>query len=74
LIDPRFHGKKLGVELLKRGIAQLIKENENIHSVFGYVMSENIASIKTFEKLSFDNVNSENNLLKFKKQITNENC
>ena len=74
LIDPKFHGKKLGAELLKKGIAQLIKDHENINTVFGYVMRENIASIKTFEKLSFNIVNSENNLLKFKKQITNENC
>jgi RimJ/RimL family protein N-acetyltransferase len=74
LIDPQFHGKKLGTQLLKNGIEKLQRDYKGINSVLGYVMKENIASIKIFEKLSFENVNSENSLLKFKKQIRNENC
>jgi len=74
LIDPQYHGKKLGVVLLKTGIDHLIIDCPNVKAVCGYVMKENIASIKTFEKLFFDNVNSDNSLLKFTKKITNENC
>jgi len=74
LIDRQYHGKKLGIVLLKQGIAQIIRDENKLVGLYGYVMKENIASVKIFEKLNFANIPSDNDLLKFTKQVKNENC
>jgi RimJ/RimL family protein N-acetyltransferase len=73
LIDPKYQGKKLGNYILKNGIKKLCSENKPIDKVYGYVMKENLASVKAFEKLNFNTVDSENQLLKFTKIIAHEN-
>jgi UDP-2,4-diacetamido-2,4,6-trideoxy-beta-L-altropyranose hydrolase len=56
LLDPKYHGKDLGSIILKKGIESLsnLKINDHsITSIVGYVMPENIPSIRSFEKLGF---------------------
>jgi len=74
LIDPKYHGKKLGGFLLRQGMEQVIRDENKLNSFYGYVMKENIPSVRIFEKLNFDNIKSDNDLLKFTKRVNNENC
>lgn len=54
LIDPKFHGKGIGLYLLKAGMEKLIEDNKGKTIHFeGHVMSENIGSIRIFEQLGF---------------------
>lgn len=54
LIDPKFHGSGLGISLLKKGIIALLNENDkSILRIVGFVMGQNIASVKAFERLGF---------------------
>lgn len=55
LIDPNFHNRGLGVPLLKKGVEAFIREErKKVKSIIGYVMPENIASCKTFERFGFE--------------------
>ena len=68
LVSPKYHGKGLGRILLAKGLDYLSKQNRNITTATGYVMPQNIASVKVFERLGF-NCTEENNQLRFKKNI-----
>jgi len=69
LIDPKFTGRGLGTEILKKGIT-LIKDNRpDIKKVFGYVLESNRASVRIFEKLNFDLIEENGVELKYEKEI-----
>jgi UDP-2,4-diacetamido-2,4,6-trideoxy-beta-L-altropyranose hydrolase len=54
LLDTNFHNKGLGIVLLKKGVAFLKAEGKRgIENVIGFVMPENIPSVKTFERLGY---------------------
>jgi len=53
LIDERFHGKGYGKLILTKGIDELKKVRPELKLVFGWVLNENIASLKIFERLNF---------------------
>ena len=69
LIDPLKHGEGLGTKILDNGIEKISQENKKLEKVFGYVLKENLASIRIFEKLSFKKVLEDNSELKFEKSI-----
>jgi UDP-2,4-diacetamido-2,4,6-trideoxy-beta-L-altropyranose hydrolase len=68
LLDPLIHGKGLGTILMKKGLEMF--ENSIVASeikiVQGYVLMENIPSIKLFERFGFQ-VEIESNMYLFKK-------
>jgi UDP-2,4-diacetamido-2,4,6-trideoxy-beta-L-altropyranose hydrolase len=56
LIDPLYHGKGFGQIILKKGIETLCNEKTQINlfrKLIGFVMKDNISSIKSFERLGF---------------------
>lgn len=68
LIDPYYHGRGYGKEIL-RLLENYILENElNVQRLTGYVVPENIASMKIFENLGFHKIQSEDNL-KYTKEL-----
>jgi UDP-2,4-diacetamido-2,4,6-trideoxy-beta-L-altropyranose hydrolase len=68
LLDPLTHGKGLGTILLKKGLEMIEKliVSTEIEIVQGYVLMENIASVKLFERFGFK-VEIESNMYLFKK-------
>jgi len=69
LLDPSFHGKGLGILLLKKGLEMLInKKDMRIIQITGFVMPQNIASVKAFERLGYART-LENENYKFIKKI-----
>lgn len=68
LVDEQFQGRGLGQIILTKVIHYLEQNKLKISSLVGYVMNENIASIKTFEKLGFLK-ERENTNFKFQKDI-----
>jgi RimJ/RimL family protein N-acetyltransferase len=73
LIDPSYHGQKLGFYILSKGVNKLLNENKQITEIYGYVMKGNTPSIKIFEKLKFIPLDSKSDLIKFSKIISDEN-
>ncbi|MCZ2846326.1 MAG: GNAT family N-acetyltransferase, partial [Candidatus Bathyarchaeota archaeon] len=69
LLDSEFHGKGLGLSLLKLGVEKLKKVDDNIKYVTGYVMNINIASLKIFRKLGYEEYAESGKKVKFKKRI-----
>ena len=69
LIDSNFTGKGLGTAILKQGIALLKKNKPNVKKVFGYVLKENKASVRIFEKLNFNLIEESDSELKYDKGI-----
>ncbi|SKB59646.1 Protein N-acetyltransferase, RimJ/RimL family [Salegentibacter salinarum] len=69
LLDPKFTGKGLGTYLLENGIQFLIENRPLVQVVYGYVLKENIPSIKIFKKLSFKEISKNASELKFEKFI-----
>lgn len=72
LLDPLYHGQDLGLLLLKNGIKAL---QNKVHSgsvsfkqLCGYVMGQNIPSVKAFEKLGFTKTENDGTL-KFTKRL-----
>jgi len=54
LVDAEFHNKGYGVTLLKKGILAIANNGDKrIKEIVGYVLIENIASSKAFNKLGF---------------------
>ncbi len=57
LIAPKYHGKGLGQIILTNGLEFLEKEIQNknlsLKKIIGYVMEENVPSVKAFERLGF---------------------
>ncbi len=66
LIDVNFHGKGIGKLLLNEGINKLLNET-TIKSVIGLVFKENIASLKAFRDLNFEESELDNSTIKFSK-------
>ncbi len=67
LVDPGHTGKGYGTYLLSYGLEKLLNDRPQIKSVFGYVLKENMASIKIFNKLGYK-ISFENDTeLKFEK-------
>lgn len=64
LVDPKYHGKGFGGQILNLGI-QIAKENSTINNLVGDVMSGNYASIKLFDKLGFTIISRTENLLTY---------
>jgi RimJ/RimL family protein N-acetyltransferase len=64
-VDPKYHGNNLGSKMLKLAIREIRINNPEIMRIIGYVMPENLASIKIFEKLNFNLFESTNNHLGF---------
>ena len=70
LLDPLTHGRGLGSILMKKGLEmfeKLIVSNE-IKIVQGYVLMENIPSVKLFERFGFK-LEIESNMYLFKKNM-----
>lgn len=68
LIAPQYHGKGLGRILLAKGLAYLSQHNNTVTTATGFVLPQNIASVKVFERLGFT-CTEENNQLRFTKNI-----
>ena len=69
LIDPLYSGKGYGKHILEHGIIKLKKSCPDVKNVYGVVFEQNIASIKIFNKLGFDNKEKSNSKILFKKNI-----
>lgn len=68
LIDPYYHGRGYGKEIL-RLLENYILENElNVQRLTGSVIPENIASMKIFENLGYNKIQSAENL-KYTKEL-----
>jgi UDP-2,4-diacetamido-2,4,6-trideoxy-beta-L-altropyranose hydrolase len=68
LVSPEYHGKGLGRILLAKGLDYLAKNSNAIATATGFVLQQNIASVKTFERLGFS-CTEENKQLRFTKNI-----
>jgi UDP-2,4-diacetamido-2,4,6-trideoxy-beta-L-altropyranose hydrolase len=72
LIAPKYHGKGLGLIILTNGLSYLQKEIEKnslpVKNVIGYVMEENIPSVKAFERLGFKKTIEEDKI-KYEKEV-----
>ncbi len=69
LLDPNFTGKGLGTYLLENGLKFLQVNRPSVRKAYGYVLKENLASLKIFKKLSFTEVPENLSELKFEKNI-----
>lgn len=69
LVDSRFTGKGFGTFLLEKGVAKLINSKPNISTVYGFVLKENLASIKIFEKLGYEITFEGDSELKYEKKL-----
>ncbi|GCC50610.1 hypothetical protein SanaruYs_08250 [Chryseotalea sanaruensis] len=55
LLDPKYHGMGFGRILLKKGIEQFKQEaGHQITRITGWVINENLPSVKVFENLGFE--------------------
>jgi len=55
LLDSGFHNQGLGIVLLKKGLMALVQMNDvRVKEIVGYVIPENIPSVKAFERLGFE--------------------
>lgn len=64
-VDSNFRGKGFGKMLIKEGIKKFLAINKGIKIVEGYVKGNNQPSIRTFEKLGFQQTNENNQQLRF---------
>jgi UDP-2,4-diacetamido-2,4,6-trideoxy-beta-L-altropyranose hydrolase len=53
LIDSKYRGQGLGSMVLSKGIERFLNDYKNKIQIVGYVKKQNIASHRSFEKLSF---------------------
>lgn len=53
LLDPAIHGKGLALPMLMAALGEMAQERSHVKRVVGYVMKENLASIRIFEALGF---------------------
>jgi len=72
LLDPLYQGQGLGQVLLKNGVElfsqKIRKYKKSIDHIWGDVMETNIASIKAFRRLGFNEIN-EQSFFKYIKKI-----
>lgn len=69
-VDPQFHGKGFGLPVLKVGIEQFCSSNlyEKVEKIIGKVQVENVASIRIFEKMGFEQI-EDNGIVTFVKEV-----
>lgn len=53
-IDVAMRGKGYGLQLLKLGEEQILRDYPNVQTIVGYVKNSNIASRRVFQKLGYD--------------------
>lgn len=53
LVDPKQQGKGLGRIILARGLEYLAANNKTVSRAEGFVIPQNLASVKIFERLGF---------------------
>ncbi len=53
VIAPAFRGKKLGSVAISMGCEQFLSKHPNAN-IFAYIKTDNISSIKSFEKANFE--------------------
>lgn len=70
LLDPNFHGKGLGTQILQACIRQA-SLSDHIHKLVGWVKPENVASIHLFRKFNFTESKIDQ-LLKFELNINED--
>lgn len=72
LVDKDHQGKGLGQLILKKGVEELIKSpiysSMAIQKVMGFVIPENVPSVKAFQRLGYQQI-IEKNRVKFEKEI-----
>lgn len=70
LLDSQFHGQGMGVSLLKQALRRFSSEmkNNKIRKIAGYVLRDNIPSIRAFERLGFTRIEWDD-CLKFEKTL-----
>ncbi len=61
-------GKGLGKIILYKSIHKVLSINDNIQRVIAFISKENIASKKLFEGAGFDNVDVENDIMRYELQ------
>ncbi len=69
LIDPLYHGKGFGTQILELGIKRISLDNSQIKKVYGHILKQNMASIRIFKKLNFIKISENTSELKFEKSI-----
>jgi RimJ/RimL family protein N-acetyltransferase len=68
LIEPKFHGKGYGKEILEKGCERLLNLRQ-ITKIEGVVSVENIPSLKIFKSLGFNQVSEIDSYITFEKNI-----
>jgi len=70
LVDPKFHGKGYGKEILKKGCEKVLKSKQ-LSKIIGVVSIENMPSLKTFKSLGFEQISEIETYITFEKKIIN---
>lgn len=68
LIDPQFHGKGYGKEILEKGCNEILKIKA-LSKIIGVVSNENTASLKTFNSLGFEQTSNGISYITFEKKM-----
>lgn len=68
LIDPRYHGRGLGTEIIEILEERIIKDCTHVCELVGFVVVDNMASVRIFEKLGYKKI-EDLGKLKFIKKI-----
>lgn len=69
LLDPNFTGRGLGAYLLDKGVNFFKGNRPEIEKVYGWVLPDNIASIRIFRKQNYKEVQCKSTELKFEKKL-----
>lgn len=69
LIDPAYHGKGFGTTILEQSIKRLHIRREKLKRLVGYVMEENLSSIRIFTNLDFQQTGIEYGLRRYEKLL-----
>lgn len=67
LVDPVWQGRGYGRNIVEMGIQRFLKDRPEIKSVNGFVMKDNVASIRTFVRLGFSIQKMDDSKIEFKK-------
>src|SRR5690606_29582914 len=67
LVDRNQHGRGLGRIILAEGIKKLLSQGKDLKAISGFVMMENVASIKVFERMGFERSAEEGKIKYYKK-------
>lgn len=69
LLDPVYHGRGWGIQLLKEAINQFQLDASQVECIEGWVLNNNYASVRIFEKLGFNNVEEKDDNTKFQLKL-----